>query len=407
VTARNTQTHVRDLDALRGIAIFGVVMTHITSSLGLMGMYFPGTTLDLTQFFVTGGLGVPLFFVLSGYLLTLTESRRYAAGTGSVPAYARRRFLRLAPAYYFSLLVYIAIAVQTDSYKPWIHPVVDIAAYLGFLHGLWWQSGSSVDFSYWSLTCEFAFYCSLPLILRYATRIRFRVLLYLALLGLSASCYYLSGRYPGSAIGWYLIFNPATHLHIFIAGSLLASLSERWRHARPARLPRVTGDALLLLALTGIILNAYVRSTSPVPFVISRLGTETLVAIGFAAYVVGSPLLTRILAFPGLARLGLISFSVFLFHNMMMDVAERTGLVRDLHARVASGTPTLVVFGLYLAWVLAITIGIARVSYACIEVPGMNGFGLLRGSLSRRTARPILDPLAADLAVEGSHAPTR
>ncbi len=340
----NKTTHVRELDALRGIAILGVVMTHVASSLGLMGMYLPGTGFDLTQFFVTGGLGVPLFFVLSGYLLTVTESRRRAAGTGSVTAYARRRFFRLAPAYYVSLVVYVALAIQAGSYHPWINPFVDTAAYLGFVHGIWWQMGPSINNSFWSLPCEIVFYTSLPLILRFAATIRVRVLIYLFLLIVSAVCYYVFGRDQGSHLSWYLVFHPATHLHIFIAGSLLASLSERWGYAPATRLRRTVGDALLLLALTEITLNAYVHSTSPAAIMVSRLGTETCVAVGFAAYVVGSPLLRRILALPGLARLGLISYSVFLFHNVVLDVAQQSGVVSGFRVAAGSGIPVLALF---------------------------------------------------------------
>jgi peptidoglycan/LPS O-acetylase OafA/YrhL len=392
VTDKSRSTHVRDLDALRGIAIFGVVMTHVASSLGLMGMFIPGTRLDLTQFFVTGGLGVPLFFVLSGYLLTITESRRRAAGTGSVAAYAGRRFFRLAPAYYVSLGLYVALALQADDYHPWINPLIDTTAYLGFVHGLWWQMGSSVNNSFWSLTCEIVFYVSLPLILRFAPTIRARVLLYLLLLTVSAICYYTFGRDPESPLGWYLVFHPATHLHIFIAGSLLASLNTKLSKTQPTQLRRSVGDALLLLALTEIILNAYIHSTSPTAIMVSRLGTETFVAVGFAAYVVGSPLLRCILALPGLARLGLISYSIFLFHNLGLDVAQQSGIVSAFRADAGSGTPVLVLFTLYLAGVLCLSIAIAGVTYKWIEAPGMQGFGFLPTSRNKASVKPALEP---------------
>jgi peptidoglycan/LPS O-acetylase OafA/YrhL len=392
VTDSNRSTHVRDLDALRGIAILGVVMTHVASSLGLMGMFIPGTRFDLTQFFVTGGLGVPLFFVLSGYLLTITESRRRAAGSGSVRAYAGRSFFRLAPAYYASLVLYVALAIQTDGYHPWINPFVDTTAYLGFVHGLWWQMGSSINNSFWSLTCEIAFYVSLPLILRFAPTIRTRVLIYLLLLTVSAICYYTFGRDPESLLGWYLVFHPATHLHIFIAGSLLASLSMKLGKTQPTRLRRSAGDALLLLALTEIIVNAYVHSTSPAAIMVSRLGTETFVAVGFAAYVAGSPLLRCILALPGLARLGLISYSIFLFHNVGLDIAQQSGIVSGFRADAGSGTPVLALFALYLAAVLCLSIAIASVTYKWIEVPGMNGFGFLPIGPRRASAKPVLEP---------------
>src|SRR5579871_3871797 len=129
-------SHVIDLDALRGIAILGVVMTHVVNSLGLMGNDLPILNLDITQLLNSGGLGVELFFLLSGFLLTTTESRRYAAGKGSVRAYSLRRVLRLAPAFYLALTIRLAYTLWQQTYHPGINPALDMLLYLSFLHGL-------------------------------------------------------------------------------------------------------------------------------------------------------------------------------------------------------------------------------------------------------------------------------
>jgi peptidoglycan/LPS O-acetylase OafA/YrhL len=368
------QAHVAELDALRGIAIFGVVMTHVVNSLALLGNDLPGTNLDLTQFFNTGGLGVQLFFLLSGFLLTTTESRRYAAGRGSVWAYARRRFLRLAPAYYLALACALVWNLWQGIYHPAINRDLDLLIYLTFLHGLTIGTHSNLDPAYWSLTCEVVFYVTLPFLLLYVRRLRIRVGLYALSLLLAGVLYYWYAASTDLELRFYLLFHPLVHLHLFLAGSLLATLAERKARGTLPRLPAIRGDALLLLALFYVTFNAYINRPQPWAIAWSRLGGEMFVAVGFAAYVAGSPILRRILALPGLEALGRISYSVFLFHGLLMGLAEHAGSVRLVHSWANAGVPHIVLFGLYLAATLLVSIAVCSCSYRWIELPGMRGF---------------------------------
>jgi peptidoglycan/LPS O-acetylase OafA/YrhL len=339
-----------------------------------MGNDLPLTNLDLTQFFNSGGFGVQLFFLLSGFLLTTTESRRYANGTGSVRAYARRRFLRLAPAYYLALVCALAFNLRQGSYHPAINPNLDLLIYLSFLHGLTLGTQSNLDPAYWSLTCEVVFYVALPFLLLNALRLRVRLILYALSLVLAGALYYWYAVTTDIELRFYLIFHPFIHLHLFLAGSLLATVAERRARGRALRLPAVTGDLLLILALICITFNAYINHHQPAAVVITRLGGELFVVIGFAAYVIGSPILRRVLALPGLVGLGRISFSVFLFHGLLMALADRAGLVRLLHAWAAAGVPHLALFCLYMAATLLVSVPVCTIIYRKVEVPGMRGF---------------------------------
>src|SRR5580765_1086061 len=94
--------HYPALDGLRGLAILLVVFYH---NFGFINYSF------------FGWIGVDLFFVLSGYLITDILLK-----TVNEPGYLRnffaRRVLRIFPLYYLSLIVFLLILPQFDIFKP-------------------------------------------------------------------------------------------------------------------------------------------------------------------------------------------------------------------------------------------------------------------------------------------------
>jgi peptidoglycan/LPS O-acetylase OafA/YrhL len=157
-------SRIPELDGLRGVAILLVLMFHLT----------PATIPKFAQYFVmTGWLGVDLFFVLSGYLITgiLIDS---AGRPGYYRNFISRRTLRIFPLYYAVL----AIAYFT-SYGP------NLAHWSGlFRSGDWWYAAyigniqvflrnrwPSDDLTpLWSLQVEEQFYLTYPLLVALATR---------------------------------------------------------------------------------------------------------------------------------------------------------------------------------------------------------------------------------------------
>jgi peptidoglycan/LPS O-acetylase OafA/YrhL len=87
------------LDGLRGIAILSVVFYHT--------LYFnPAQPFQKALLLLAqgGGMGVPIFFVLSGFLIAYTVMK--AGGDFDVPAYAARRAAKILPPFYLALLVF-------------------------------------------------------------------------------------------------------------------------------------------------------------------------------------------------------------------------------------------------------------------------------------------------------------
>ena len=84
-----------DIDGLRAIAILLVIFNHIGLSI------FPG-----------GYIGVDIFFVISGYLITLILSKEIQNQTFSIGRFYKKRVVRLAPAYFTALSVVSLVAWQ-------------------------------------------------------------------------------------------------------------------------------------------------------------------------------------------------------------------------------------------------------------------------------------------------------
>lgn len=87
LTAVKGEQKIYGLDTLRGIGITGIVLYHL----------FPG--------FIKGGfLGVPLFFVLSGYLMFLTAVKSWEKGEFHITRYYKKRIFKIYPALFFMVM---------------------------------------------------------------------------------------------------------------------------------------------------------------------------------------------------------------------------------------------------------------------------------------------------------------
>ncbi len=311
-----------ELDVLRGIAVLGVFFFH-----GFRAQYpnvhFAGLRKILVLTTQAGALGVNLFFVLSGFLITgiLLDSRHR-------PDYYRRfyvrRALRILPAYY-SLLLILGLLRQSS------------AAFLGlsfiYLSNLAAMFGVVMGYHpLWSLAVEEHYYILWPSVVR-KLRCRYLAAFSLAICILTpisrAVCFhhgYLQGREWQT---WFAADGLA-------AGSLLA-LALR----TTIRRERAASGGLFLLAASAILLVA------GLPFgIMSRdtlLGASlqlTLVNAVFAAVLViflllGSGPHGELVGSPTLQFFGYISYGLYLIHPLLFRLYDQY-----LHALSPSLSPS-------------------------------------------------------------------
>lgn len=244
---------LRGLDGLRALAIAGVVLYHGDLS------WLPG-----------GYLGVDLFFVLSGFLVTsLLLEERLWAGEIDLSGFYARRLRRLFPALAFMLAV---LWLTVPWVAPDAFPRLEDDAFASLLYvANWWfiqNEGSYFDFigrppllqHLWSLAIEEQFYLIWPAILTLGLAgARRRVAVVGALIACAASLWMawlaMRGGYPDNADPSRLYFGTDTHCTGLFVGAALAGLFRPWgwRAHQPARTVFLLREGMGLAGLLGIL----------------------------------------------------------------------------------------------------------------------------------------------------------
>ena len=149
------------IDALRGIAIIGVLMVH-TSSLGVPENDF------LSTLIFGGQHGVYLFFVVSAFtIFNSIERRQVAEGSKQSRNFFIRRFFRIAPLFWTVLLFAVPQVLGTASYyDPNGVSIWQIPLTLLFLHGWLPETLNSILSVEWTLAVEMTFYLIVPFLTR-------------------------------------------------------------------------------------------------------------------------------------------------------------------------------------------------------------------------------------------------
>lgn len=319
------------LTGLRAVAALLILGTHAAYGTGQLTHGYIGSLYAHLE------VGVPVFFVLSGFLLFRPWVRAAANGTRSpsVSRYAHRRARRVLPAYVVTVLVAFLLYEFRDAGPNPGH------TWLGLLeHLTLTQIYEPVYFfvmhqgltQTWSLAVEFAFYAALPFLAALLLRVlckgvwRPRLLL-VGLAGLAAiTPVWLvlqnAGEWLPSSAGMWL---PA-HLLYFVGGMALAVLQ-----AVGTRINGLVVGALAVLSYlivsTPIAGNIAFGQVAPwQPLVKSALYAVFAVAVVAPLVLSGGSGYGRILSARPVVWLGEISYEIFLLHVIVMEIAMTTVL---------------------------------------------------------------------------------
>jgi len=292
----------RDIDGLRAVAVLFVIGFH----------YFPSV-------FRGGFVGVDVFFVISGFLITSLIHQDVAAGRFSIAEFYGRRIRRIFPALILILLAALVVGflfMLPDAYRTL---GLNTAASAGFVANIalflqqdYFAPSAELNplLHIWSLGVEEQFYLVWPLILMVLARRRAAIAIAVGLAVLSFFVNIMqSASDPVSAF-----FLPFSRFWELGAGAVLALLQ-----ARIGRLFQdkdwVGWSGLLLLVLAMVVINR--DSAFPGWWALLPVaGTVLLIAAGESTRA------NRILSHRALVHIGLISYPLYLWHWPLLVFAR-------------------------------------------------------------------------------------
>ncbi|MDT0379686.1 acyltransferase family protein [Streptomyces sp. DSM 42041] len=296
-----------DVEGLRALAVCVVLAYHA------------GATT-----FAGGYVGVDVFFVVSGYLITgLLLRELQQTGSIALTRFYARRMRRLLPLACLVLLTAAGAAWLLFSPVERQQVFEDVIA--SALYAVnWQQAAEAVDYSavgtaaspvqhFWSLSVEEQFYLVWPLLLlacglgsrRRAPRVR----LALGLGSVAAASFAYSVVLTTTEAG-VAYFSTLTRGWELAAGGLLALVPAARLRALPRRAPAVLGCGGLAAVLTSVTVYDDTTPFPGVPVLLPVLGTVALIAAGTA----GPHPAARVLELPPVRYLGRVSYSWYLWH---------------------------------------------------------------------------------------------
>ena len=319
--------YVPALDGIRGTAILLVVSTHY--------FHFPAGG---------AGAGVGLFFVLSGYLITTLLLQEHAeTGRVRLRAFYMRRARRLFPALAVLLVVYLAVAALQGRPHAALRAIAAGGFYTANITQAYWPhliNGEPIG-PLWSLAEEEQFYLLWPVLLIVALAFGLRrwliPLLSVAIIAIWFERFWL---YYYAHVPWERLYtSPEAAADRILTGVLLALLLHRGFRIHP------------LLAAVGLYLFLFLVFIG----VLGTIGGPIIDIAGFAivGLAVQSDGAARVLSWRPLVWLGLISYSLYLWHVVVLSwFGFQPGGRYSYHDRSVA---------------LMVSVGIAWLSYKFVE----------------------------------------
>jgi peptidoglycan/LPS O-acetylase OafA/YrhL len=374
--------HIVELDSLRGLAAMSVLLLHFLEGWLQTSpphyvyyfLYIPLLT--------SGNAAVMMFFVLSGFVLTLPQM---APKPASYPAYAVRRICRIYLPYLAALALALlgcwrfhGLQLYGDRFRitwreaPSISGIVQHIAFLGR------YDVYAYNTPIWSLVHEMRISLIFPLLCLVSLRMR-AWMAFLVALSLQAAARlmdrfsgpYTGGGYPGvPSIFWSLT---VSFCGIFIVGSILA----RYRTQIVASLTRLPSWILAVALVVSIGLYQYNAALH-----IPRFLRDFVAGLGAAYFIMLALVpgggLSRFLRLKPLRWLGKVSYSLYLVH---MPILMTLAIL--LYKKAPPG-PMLVPF-------VAISLFAAAIFHRWVEVPSMRLGRVLAHRIDGRAKAPAGD----------------
>jgi peptidoglycan/LPS O-acetylase OafA/YrhL len=304
----------REIDGLRALAVLPVILFHAGFAT-----------------FSGGFVGVDVFFVISGYLITSIILAEKESGTFSLIKFYERRARRILPALFFVMATCIPFAwlwLLPNDMKDFSQSLVAVSVFASNI--LFWRESGYFDTAAelkpllhtWSLAVEEQYYVLFPLFIMLTWRLGKRwivgILVVVAVISLALAQW---GAYNNYAFATFFLL-PTRGWELAI-GAFIALWSAQRQHIQITRAVRQAASGAGLL----LILYAVFAFSNSTPFpslyaLVPTIGTALIILFATPNTIVGTVLGTK--AFVGV---GLISYSAYLWHQPLFAFARHRTLI--------------------------------------------------------------------------------
>jgi len=307
-----------DIDGLRALAVGPVVIFHLAQSV------LPG-----------GFVGVDIFFVISGYLISRNIFRQVAEGRFSIRSFYEHRLRRIFPAYFAVLLAVFAVALIHELPPDSVALGKSLLAAIGSVTNIFfWATTNYFEqpaeklplLHTWSLSVEEQFYLLFPAMILFAhrhanARMKGSVLLVFA----TSLAISIPGAFLYPTATFYLLPTRAWELMV---GSILAlGILPDFRSDLSRALGAACGLALIVLSMLLLSPQTPFPGLTALP---PCIGAALIIFAGNS----GRPFVTRLLSIKPLVFIGLISYSLYLWHWPLLALQRADMLFFEPHSKL-------------------------------------------------------------------------
>lgn len=325
------------IDALRGLAILGIIFTHSTLSV-------KPTNEALLKLAREGMTGVQLFFIVSALTICMSWAYRRDTEIFTTRNFFIRRFFRIAPMFYFAILLYIFVnGVSPTQWAPngiqwWFFPITAL-----FLHGFHPETITSVVPGGWVIAVQMSFYFIVPFLLPHIKSIKSCIIFFLISLVLYKLNFILVQHlfvYPESQrhlLYSFSYFNFLSQLPVFIIGILTYLIFQKNYSARSIAIV----CSILFFILGFLFLYPLPQISVFLPpynhmVILLHLPRRIVILSSFPHHIIAGALFavftlllancsTRLLINRFTIMLGKLSFSIYLIHFAVLTYFSTLG----------------------------------------------------------------------------------
>ncbi len=369
---QETLPEITALSGMRGFAALWVFIYHFWAlqiATPVVISFF-GVYVDISWCFTFGWLGVPIFFVLSGFLLAQPFVRQFdarASSKVSIRAYLIRRCMRVCPAYYFQLAVLVMLAYffQFGEYPrgaaSWLaHLTMTFFSPPYFIAG--------INGAWWTLPIEFGFYLLLPMLavllkpqrwlllvlFCFGTMLSYRYLIYSVYLGTDVPLYTRISLLPGVMDSFGLgMLSAYCVQHVRVK-----PIFESWA-ANAATFTMLLGYGIAMLLIYHFWM--YYWSGGWMAYVYTPFFSAAI-ACGVFGAARGSSWAQRIFGNQVMCFFGNISYSLYLWHLPLLGALKLFPELQEIDAHRHAFSLAICTF---------ILVAISWMSWRFVELPGI------------------------------------